>query len=383
MNIALFIFLLSIIIIIYIYFGYPLLIYLIALLSKGTKKKTGYQPLISILISAYNEQLDIESTIRNKLELNYPKSKLELIIVSDGSEDETDSIIKKYVNSGVIYLNQQPRQGKTAALNLAATKAKGEILVFSDANSIYDFDAIKELVKNFINPKVGYVTGKMIYINENGTLVGDGCSAYMKYENFLRENETKIGSIVGVDGGIDAIRKELYVNMNADQQPDFLLPLHVISKGYKVIYEPKAILKEKVLSKPVDEYSMRVRVSLRALWILKDKVELFNIFKYKLFSIQLFSHKLLRYFTFFFMLLSFITNLILISEHFIFQVILLLQLIFYTSGILVHFLNKKYNLYKILSIPYYFLLINLAAAHAAMQFLIGKKQVIWNPRKGI
>ncbi len=382
MYFNLYIFYSSIFIILYIYFGYPIIIYLLTLLRNKEYTKYKYEPKISILISAYNEEADIENTIKNKLDLDYPKSKLEIIVVSDGSNDNTDDIIKRYVDSKVKYIRQEPRQGKTAALNLAFENANGEILVFSDANSIYDTNALKNLIRNFVNPDVGYVTGKMIYVNENGNLIGDGCSAYMKYENLLRFNETKIGSIVGVDGGIDALRRDLYIKMNADQQPDFLLPLSVISKGFRVVYEPNAILKEKVLSNASDEYYMRVRVSLRALWILKDMAYLFNIFKYKLFSIQLISHKLLRYFTFFFMIMMFVSNFVLISNGIFYELFFLFQILFYLIVALVHFLNKKYTIWKIIYFPYYFLLINLAAAHATLKFIIGKKQIIWNPRKG-
>ena len=140
--------------------------------------------------------------------------------------------------NGVHLIRQEPRAGKTLALNLAVGRAKGEIIVFSDANSSYSPDALRCLVENFNDPEVGYVTGKMIYTNPDGSPVGDGCTAYMKYENFLRTLETRIGSMVGVDGGIDAVRKSLYRPMNPDQLPDFVLPLRVVEQGFRVVYEP-------------------------------------------------------------------------------------------------------------------------------------------------
>jgi len=174
-------------------------------------------------------------------------------------------------------IRQEPRAGKTSALNIAVPEARGEILIFSDANSIYEQNVLRELADNFNDPSVGYVTGKMIYTNADGTPSGDGCTAYMKYENRLRSWETSLGSIVGVDGGIDAVRKELYQPMNPDQLPDFVLPLKVVAQGYRVVYEPEAILKESSLATAKDEYKMRVRVALRALWGMWDMHHLLTL----------------------------------------------------------------------------------------------------------
>ena len=192
-------------------------------------------------------------------------------------------------------LRQEPRAGKTSALNMAVPNATGEILVFSDANSLYASNALRKLVQNFCDKEVGYVTGKMIYTNSEDSTTGDGCTAYMKYENFLRRVETKAGSIVGVDGGIDAVRKEFYKSMNPDQLPDFVLPLKVIDQGYRVVYEPEAILKEPSLKAPKDEYKMRVRVSLRALWALWDMCHLPTLAPSHLLSYTLGNSGLIRF----------------------------------------------------------------------------------------
>jgi len=169
---------------------------------------------------------------------------------------------------------------------------------FADANSLYRPDAIAKLVRNFADPQVGYVTGSMRYVSADGSMVGDGCSAYMRYENALRLAETRLGSIVGVDGGVDAIRRNLYQPMRADQLPDFVAPLSVAEQGFRVIYEPDAVLTEETLSVQSQEYRMRVRVALRAFWALWDKRTLLNPFRFGLYAWQLWSHKLLRYLSF-------------------------------------------------------------------------------------
>ncbi len=366
----------------YIYFGYPLALLLITRLIKRPVKKEMYFPSVTILIPAYNEEEYIETTIKNKLELDYPRDKLEIIVISDNSTDSTEEKVGKFKQQGVTLLIQSPRKGKTAALNLAHKYAKGEIILFSDANSIYNSDAIKHIIKNFKDPDVGYVTGKMIYVNEAGSVIGDGCTNYMKYENFLRSIETRLGSIVGVDGGIDAIRKSLYVPMREDQLPDFILPLHIIRQGFRVVYEPKAILREVTLNRGQDEYKMRVRVALRALWALVDMKSLFNIFRYGFFSFQLISHKLLRYLGFIFIFLIFFSNIFLISVNDFFLISFILQIIFYLLAFLPFKYEKNLSKIKLFYIPYYFTLVNIGFAEALIKFILRKKQIMWTPRKG-
>lgn len=375
----------SLLLLFYIYIGYPILVRLLSAKQKPVAKDEGYLPKISILIAAYNEEKDIEHTIRNKIALDYPRELMEILVVSDESTDRTDALVEALASEApfpIRLIRQTPRQGKTAGLNLIAPLASGEILVFSDANSLYEPDALRKLVRNFADPEVGYVTGKMIYANPDGSVVGDGCSAYMRYENWLREKETRIGSVVGVDGGIDAIRARLFKQLNADQLPDFVQPLKVNEQGYRVIYEPEAVLKELALDDSGREFRMRVRVSLRALWALHDMKQLLNPFHYGLFAVQLISHKLLRYLAFIPLLWLAFTNLLLLEEGGIYTLFFLGQVAFY----LLAWLGRRYDDEKnrpfYLTLPYYFCLLNLASAHAAWRYVRGEKQVIWAPRVG-
>ena len=377
-----FIFWFSIFMIFYIYLGYPVLVVLIGLVRNKKVKKDDYEPRVTILIAAYNEEKSIEATIKNKLDLDYSKNKLEIIVISDNSSDRTDEIVKRYESRGVILLRQTPRAGKTSALNMAVPHAKGEILVFSDANSIYAPDALKELMQNFYDQEVGYVTGKMIYTNPDGSTIGDGCSAYMKYENMLRKIETKAGSVVGVDGGIDAVRKELYQPMNPDQLPDFVLPLKVVEQGYRVVYEPEAILKEPSLKEPKDEYKMRVRVSLRSLWALSDMRHLLTFAPSFLYSWQLWSHKVLRYLCFIFLIGAYLANWTLWPENGFYKLFFVVQNIAYLGAALSPLLEKKGHRQKLLYLLNYYVLLNLASTHAFFKFLLRQKQVMWTPRKG-
>ena len=237
------------------------------------------------------------------------------------------------------------------------------------------------MVANFSDPRVGYVTGKMIYTDADGKPAGDGCSAYMKYENWLRVAESAIGSIVGVDGGIDAMRKKLYQPLNDDQLPDFVQPLKVVEQGYRVVYEPQALLKEPSLWVENDEYRMRVRVTLRAFWALFDMRELLWG-KDLLFAWQLWSHKLLRYLCFLFLAGALLGNLLLLQKGPFYQVFFVFQCAAYVLAFFAPRITAGGAVRKLVDFSRYFALLNLACAHACGKFLLRQKQVVWTPRKG-
>lgn len=381
MHSAEILFILSIVFLSYIYIGYPIFVWVLSTFMNDMPAKGEYEPIVTILIAAYNEEKEIEKTIKNKLEIDYPKNKLEIIVISDGSRDRTDEIVKKFSHDCVKLIRQEPRAGKTSALNMAVPQARGEIIVFSDANSIYDAEAMKYLIQNFKDPKVGYVTGKMVYTNPDGGSTGGGCSAYMKYENYIRALETKVGSIVGVDGGIDAVRKSLYQSMRPEQLPDFVLPLKVVEQGYRVVYEHLAVLREPSLAKSADEYRMRVRVALRAFWAISDMKHLLNIHKYGLFAWELLSHKCLRYLAFVFLIILYVSNCFLLSDS-VYLSMFIMQNAFYLTALITPAMEKYGRRIKALYVPYYFSLINIASAHAFVKFILGQKQILWVPRKG-
>lgn len=364
----------------YVYAGYPMSCALLAVLRRRPVRAAPGTPSVSILISAYDEAGCIEATLRNKLALDYPPELCEIIVVSDASEDGTDAIVARIAAESpdrVRLLRQEPRAGKTMALNAAATEARGEILVFSDANSLYASDALSRLVEPFADPAVGYASGRMLYRAPDGSLTGEACSAYMRYENVLRGLETAMGSVVGVDGGIDAVRASLYVAMRADQQPDFVLPLSVVHRGLRVVFVPAARLYEASLAKATDEFRMRTRVALRAWHALRDMSGLLNPLRYGIFAWQLFSHKWLRYLAPVFQAAALLVNAALAGRGGVWEMLFVLQAIFYgfaALGALVPSLPAP------LSYPYYLCLLNAAAGTALVRFLRGRRQVTWTPR---
>jgi cellulose synthase/poly-beta-1,6-N-acetylglucosamine synthase-like glycosyltransferase len=366
----------------YVYFGYPLLVYVGSRLFNRPVRKVDHQPTVSIVIAAYNEVAHIGETLENKLALDYPVASLQIIVVSDGSSDGTDDVARRFESRGVRVLRQEPRNGKTGALNLALRHATGDVVVFADANSLYAKDALRHLVSNFADPTVGYVTGKLAYLNSDGSMTGDGCSMYMKYENFIRTCESAIGSLVGVNGGIDAVRRSLYSPMDPDDLPDLVLPLRVVARGYRVVYEPAAVLSEPANANASDEYRMRVRVALRALWTLADMPSLMSIRQYGFYAWQLLSHKALRYLGFLFMAVMFVATILLWPVGAFYKVVLVGELAFIGSALLGFAAERSGQPNRLLSVPYYFVLVNAAASQAFVKFLRGERHRMWKPRLG-
>lgn len=363
---------------------YPVLAGGVAFLRRRAVQRAAICPTVTVVIAAFNEASCIERTVRNKLAQLYPADRLEVIVVSDGSEDETDQILERLATAEprLRWWRQEPRAGKSAALNGAIRQARGDIVVFADANSVYAPDAVSKLALNFGDPEVGYVTGKMIYGNPTGGAVGDGCSAYMRFENWLRQQETAIGSVVGVDGGVDAVRRELFQRLGADQLPDFVTPLRVVSQGYRVVFEPGAILEEDALGDPSAEFRMRVRVALRALWALRDCAGLLSFRRDPLFAWQLWSHKLLRYFAFLPLLLALLVAIPLAIMEPVYRAILAPAVLFLLLAAFGFALQPGGVSIRLVRFAQYFVLLNAASAVAAARFLRGERITIWKPRMG-
>ncbi len=361
---------------------YPALAYVLSRVRARPVRKGGGTPTVSIVIAAHNEAASIRDTLANKLALDYPRDRIEIIVVSDASSDGTDALVQEFAGEGVRLIRQPERGGKSAALNLAVGAASGEIIVFSDANSIYEASTLRALVECFEDESVGYVTGKMIYVHADGSPIGEGCSAYMRYENMLRGWETRLGSIVGVDGGVDAMRRRLYAPLRPDALPDFALPLEVVRQGLRVVYEPSAVLREHSVTNPRDEYRMRVRVALRALWSIRERPDLLNPIRHGLFAWQILSHKILRYGAFVALLLLFAVNGALAVNSEFYRLLFYLQCGGYAAALFGFLLSGRRSLPGVLALPYYFVLIQVASCHAAIKFLAGQKIVVWNPRAG-
>jgi cellulose synthase/poly-beta-1,6-N-acetylglucosamine synthase-like glycosyltransferase len=335
------------------------------------------QPKVTLIISVYNEEKVIAHKLNNALALNYPPDKLEILVASDCSTDRTEEIVKEYADKGVTLSIQKERLGKTAAINSNVPLARGEIIIFTDANAMYNTEALNMLVRNFYDESVGCVTGETRLLNPEGTPKGENEKTYYDYDTFLKIKESAIGSVVGADGAIFAIRKGLFQPLSNDMINDFVIPLRVVSSGYRVVYEPEAFLYEPTATPLKGGFKRRVRIINRALFGLFAVPEVLNPFHTGFFSVQVISRKLLRWTAPIFIIAIFISNMLLLEKPF-YMATFLLQAIFYFMAFLSYIGLNRLNI-PLINFPYYFCEANAAALIAFIKFLRGERIVVWEP----
>jgi cellulose synthase/poly-beta-1,6-N-acetylglucosamine synthase-like glycosyltransferase len=366
----------------YVCVGYSLLLFMLSnLVRRRPVPRTVPLPSVSLIVSAYNEEKIIGEKIDNCLSLNYPQDKLEIIVVSDASTDQTDMIIDRYTGDGVVLKRMPTRSGKTAGLNAAVPLAKGDIIVFSDANALYAPDAIQKLVRNFADPSIGCVTGDSRYIHLESSYVGSSENTYWDYERSLKMRESALGSMVGADGAIFAIRRHLYFPLRAEDINDFVIPLQIVSQGYRCIFEPEAVCYENAVVHFEEEFRRKVRVVNRSWNGLFRVKELLNPMRYGWFAIQLISHKLLRWLTPLFLGLLLVSSFLLSPLHWIYAGLAMGQAGFYALACLGGVLKRRHLHNRWLSFPYYFLLMNIASLVGVYKYLRGEKINIWEPER--
>ena len=365
---------LSFFVIVYTYFGYPLLLKLLA----GKRKEQGeeapgplFEPNVSLIIPVHNEEKLIAEKILNALSLDYPKDKLEILVVSDASTDRTGEIVRKFEKEGVIFYEQSERKGKAGALNRGLQEAKNEIIVFSDASIFLEKEALRSVLRPFSDNWIGCVSGED-YIPEGG---GEG--AYGKYELFLRNLESRTGSIVGASGCFYAQRRSLCEPFREGMAPDFFSVLKTVEKGFRAVTEPEATGVMKSVSDPQGEFRRKERTFLRGMTTLVHFKHLLNPFRYGIFSLQLISHKLMRWSTGVFLILLFLSNLFLVGSKF-YLTFLLLQVAFYALALIGWLGMSKPFIFRV---PFFFSMVNLSALVAWFKYLSGHRQEIWEPSK--
>lgn len=294
----------SLAVLLYIYAGYPALLRLLARMRPRPVGKRDITPQVSLVVSAHNEAAVIRSKIENALRLDYPRALLEIVVISDASTDGTDDIVREYETHGVVLKRQPQRRGKTAGLNAVVPGLKGDIVVFSDANALYERDAVRKLVRNFADPAVGSVTGEARYIEGNCSAADTGERVYWSYEIQLKRLETVVASMVGGDGAIYAIRKTLWRELPEDAINDFLNPLQIVAAGWRAVYEPEAVSYEETAGGVRQEYRRRVRIVSRSWRAVSQLPQLLDPFQSGFFAIALLSHKVLRWLSGIFVLLA-------------------------------------------------------------------------------
>jgi cellulose synthase/poly-beta-1,6-N-acetylglucosamine synthase-like glycosyltransferase len=356
------------------YIFYPIFMIFISMVVPKKRYELKITPSVSIIIPAYNEEKVIEKKIENSLSIDYPPDKFEIIIVSDASDDRTDEIVSKYACSKIKLVRQKKRRGKLSALNLGAKEATGDILVFTDANSMLDKEAISNIVMPYSDPKVGGVAGEQVIIDEGGSAKGEGI--YWRMEAKLKDAESRIGSVIGADGSIYSIRRKLYPFFESSNviMDDFAVSASVITKGYKLEYVSSARSYEGASNNLWVEFLRKARVyagSGGAILLVKQLLLRPFVFK-------IIFHKLVRWVSPFLLMILFCLNIFLINYGLFYKVFFIAQSIFYglsLVGLIVEVAKLPQG--RLTYFPLYFTLTNAAEIYGLFGMLTGKYKAAW------
>lgn len=360
----------------YVYFGYPLFLAALSRFRGKPVAKGEVTPSVTLVIAAYNEEKTIRGRLENSLALDYPKDKLQIIVASDASSDSTDDIVREYEGRGVTLNRQRERLGKTSALNDTVERlAQGEILVFTDATTLLQPDALHKLVRNFADEHVGAVCGDFEFRVRADSDISRNEGFYWRYETFLRKKESEVGSLAFVGGAFYGIRREVFTPVEPFFADDCISPLESIRKGYRVVFEEEALALEEMASTARGEARIKSRGATRDIEGILSRGSLLNPLKYPLISLTLISHKLLRWAVPILLIVLLISNAILLSVGVFYRVTFGLQVTFYLLALW----GWRAGLGKFLSIPFYFCLVNYSALMAIINVLSGRRRATWTP----
>lgn len=369
---------LSIFLVVYVYIGYPALLWLLTRFIQRPVRKEAGSPPVSLIIAAYNEEKVIEQKLLNSLELDYPQELLQIIVAADGSSDNTRAIAERYEEHRVLVLHTPERRGKCAAMNRAVAAATGEILIFSDANAFYYPNVICELVRNFEDPEVGCVSGSKT-VRTSASEIGKSEGAYWKYEAAIKKWESKLHSTIAVVGEMLALRRNLYTPIpEYIISDDAFLANCVLKQGKRVIYEPAAVSWETPVTRMRDEIVRRQRISAaryrllfnRSNWCWRNPLVLF----------MQFSHKFLRLMLPILMLSALLFSFLAVvffSAGLWLSLALLAQLCVYALALVGYFAEKAGRKLPLVRVFYYIVSGNWASILGLVRYVTGRQSVAW------
>ena len=362
-----------IILCIYSFAMYPLVLKLLTIICQGKIRRGDEICSATIIISAHNEASVIGTKIENSLALDYPDNKLEILVVSDGSTDETDQIVNQYTDRNVILITSPTRRGKTAGLNDALTRASGDIVIFTDADSMFPVDTLLKFSEYFNDDSVGLVTGSTSYLSNEEEGMAHSTGLYTRLEKLIKHLETQTGSCVGADGAIFAIRKSLYRPLRDDDINDLVIPLNVIRSGKRVVLREDLICLEPPSADEKSAFLRQSRISNRTLRALFRSLDLLNFMRFGIFSFKLASHKFIRLGTPLFMLVLIPLNGLLLEQGGQFYFFLAAQIVFYGLAVA----GSKMDVFRLF---HHFVLVQVAVLYGWFLYLKGENMVTWNPR---
>lgn len=379
----------SLFLIFYTFLGYGILLYILIKIKRFFKGKPevvadlNLLPTCTLIVAAYNEEQFIEEKIANTLALNYPQDRLKLIFITDGSSDQTPGLIGKYPE--IKLMHKPDRLGKIVAVHRAMQEVQTEVVVFTDANTFLNKDALINICRHYSDPKTGAVAGeKRVMIEEkDGATAGEGF--YWKYESKLKAWDSELYSVVGAAGELFSVKTSLYQPVPKNSVlDDFMISMLIAEKGFKIVYEPEAYATEKSSENVSEELKRKIRIAAGGIQSIIWLKKLLNPFNQPMLSFQYISHRVLRWtITPFLMILCFLLNILIVVNEggLIYQLLLVCQTGFYLSALLGLVLENRKIRVKILFIPYYFSVMNYAVVAGIFRYFNGGQSVLWEKAK--
>ncbi len=365
---------------VYIYFGYPALLWVVSRFRSKPVAEADVTPFMTFIVPAYNEERNIAAKIENTLSLDYPADKIEVLVMSNGSVDRTNDIVRGFTDPRV-QLVALPQPGKMEALNEGARLSRGEVLVFTDADFLLDNHTLREMARKFADPQVGGVCGaRNTSVVREGDATGEGEGMYARWDKWQKVRESRIGSVFAADGLLYAIRRSLYTPItDPAQSDDMAISMRVVTQGFRLLYEPNATAYEKATVHASEEFRRKIRITNHSVSaLLKLGAPLVTSGFY---SVELLSHKLIRHFIAYFLIPLFIANIFLATTHVFYMVALAGQLLIYglaLVGAMVR--NLPIGRSRFFTVPYYFCFVNAAAFFGILTMLRRHKTTAWSSR---
>jgi cellulose synthase/poly-beta-1,6-N-acetylglucosamine synthase-like glycosyltransferase len=377
----------SLAVVFYTFAGYGVLLYFIIRIKRIVKGRdavvaplNNLMPCCTLVVAAYNEEHFIEEKIKNCLALKYPAGKLKFLFVTDGSTDKTADIVSRYPQ--ITLLHQNGRSGKIAAVHRAMAHVDTDIVVFTDANTFLNAEALTNICRHYVDKTVGAVAGeKRVQIDESADASSAGEGFYWKYESALKKWDSELYSVVGAAGELFSVRRSLYEDVPADTVlDDFMISMLIAAKGYRIVYEPQAYAMETASENVTEELKRKIRIAAGGMQSILRLKNLFNPFRYPVLSFQYISHRVLRWtVTPFLLILVFILNIVLAMQpgEVLFKAILAAQMFFYLLALAGMIMEKRQIRIKALFVPYYFCVMNYAVLMGIIRYFTTKQSAVW------
>lgn len=359
------------------YFGYPIALRLWSAIFPRPIKREEILPPVTVIITGYNEERRIKDKLENVLAADYPKDKFEVIVVSDGSTDRTDDIVRTFADRGVKLLRIPERHGKHYGQGRGIRIATSDIVILSDATTFFDPDGPRRIVRSFADPTVGCVSSEDRMKSSASGSSGEG--AYVRYEMMLRTAENMAGGLIGVSGSFYAVRKHLCAEWIDNMSADFFMPIIARRHGFRTVVDKEAFGYYEVVDNPKKEFQRKVRTIVHGMEVFFRLSNIMNPFHYGLFSIQILHHKLSRWLVPCYLIAACAANIALWGNPF-YDTLLMIQAAFYGLALVGLLIPPARQLF-LFKIPFFFAMVNYSILLSWYYYLIGKEFVVWEPTK--